>query len=647
MTTKLPSITHTAYRPDIDGLRAIAVLMVIGFHYFPSRVPFGFIGVDIFFVISGYLITRILITWSLEGNLKFEDFYANRIKRIFPALITVLISCLVFGWFTMLPSEYSQLGKHTAAASIFISNFLLLGESGYFDLAAEVKPLLHLWSLSIEEQFYLIWPLILYCCLTKKWVNLRTLLLLLWIASFAIGIYLSLNYPPQGFYLPISRFWELILGAFLASISSQSPSKSSLFPSQYISAIALSLLILSFWFISKERAYPGYWAIFPTMATFFILLSPPNAFFNRKILSHSALIKIGLISYPLYLWHWPILVFLNFNIPADISKERLVAYKVAAIGLSFILAYLTYRFIELPIRSRKGKQGRTPALISLILLMATGLAGYSLVLTKGAEDRIPKEIRPLLTSKNLTWEHYVRFDSCHLQEDQDYKYPESCFEHQRPLAVLWGDSHASTLYPALASIQNDNHFGVNQFTKAGCPPLQSSDEKDIYCSKNYQEALKNIEKAQPEYIFIHSAWILRPSIYPKSIKELETRLAKTLEMIKRTAPSTKIILVGPLPRWHVNPLRTTYINWITHGDLTVYQPADPMTDVENSLKKIASQNQTEYISLGEIFCIENKCISRVDIGGWELISTDYGHLSKAGAEYLGEKLKSRIQSIVK
>ena len=132
-----------------------------------------------------------------------------------------------------------------------------------------------------------------------------------------------------------------------------------------------------------------------------------------------------------------------------------------------------------------------------------------------------------------------------------------------------------------------------------------------------------------------------------SLSQPPRRLSTTLEMIKRTAPSTKIILVGPLPRWHVNPLRTTYINWITHGDLTIYQPADPMTDIENSLKKIASQNKTDFISLSEIFCIENKCISRVDIDGWELISTDYGHLSKAGAEYLGEKLKPRIQSIIK
>ena len=162
MTAKSPSIAHTAYRPDIDGLRAIAVLMVIGFHYFPSRMSFGFIGVDIFFVISGYLITQILISWSLVNDFKFKEFYVNRIKRIFPALITALLCCLAFGWFTMLPSEYSQLGKHIAAASIFTSNFRLLSESGYFDLAAEVKPLLHLWSLSIEEQFYLFWPAILW-----------------------------------------------------------------------------------------------------------------------------------------------------------------------------------------------------------------------------------------------------------------------------------------------------------------------------------------------------------------------------------------------------------------------------------------------------------------------------------------------------
>lgn len=647
MTNKSTSIIHAPYRPDIDGLRAIAVLMVIGFHYFPSKMPFGFIGVDIFFVISGYLITQILASWSHANNFSFQKFYVNRINRIFPALTTILVCSLIFGWFSMLPGEYSQLGKHIAAASVFASNFLLLSESGYFDLAAEVKPLLHLWSLSIEEQFYLIWPPILYCCLIKKWANLKWILILLWGFSFAVGIYLSINYPQRGFYFPVSRFWELILGGILATTTSQMHAKHKLLSSNFISVIAIILLALSFIFISKESIYPGYWALLPTMATFLAILSKSNTFFNGKILSNKALVKIGLVSYPLYLWHWPILVFLNINTPSDISKDHLVIYKLAAIGLSFILAYLTYRFIELPIRNQKPTRKNGTALILLFLLLVIGLAGYWVVLTKGAESRIPNEIRSLLTSKNMSWEHYVRFDTCHLQEEKDFKYPESCFEKIKPLAVLWGDSHASSIYPALKYIQKNNSFGIDQFTKAGCPPLEVPDHTGNYCRNNYQEVLKNIERVQPEYIFIHSAWVLRTSIYPKSAQELEAKLTKTLQTIKTVNPTAKIILIGPLPRWNVNPLRTTYLSWITRGDLSVYQPADPLYKIEGSLKKIASENQTEYISLSEIFCKQQSCISRVDIDGLELISADYGHLSKAGADYLGRKLESQIRSIIK
>jgi peptidoglycan/LPS O-acetylase OafA/YrhL len=206
------------YRPDIDGLRAIAVLLVVGFHAFPEWLKGGFVGVDIFFVISGYLISRIILTDIHRQQFSFGHFYAKRIKRIFPALIVVLTACFGFGWFVLLPDEFKELGKHIAGGAGFVANFVLWGESGYFDNQAELKPLLHLWSLGIEEQFYFMWPILLIV-VTKKRYNVLGLLLVLILASFMFNIRSVNADPVSDFYSPLTRFWELMAGALLAHFS--------------------------------------------------------------------------------------------------------------------------------------------------------------------------------------------------------------------------------------------------------------------------------------------------------------------------------------------------------------------------------------------------------------------------------------------
>lgn len=212
-------LNHPKYRPDIDGLRAIAVLSVLGFHAFPDVFPSGFIGVDIFFVISGYLISSIIFENLDHGSFSFAQFYGRRIKRIFPALTVVLLSCLVFGWFGLLADEFKQLGKHIAAGAAFVSNFALWQESGYFNNAAETKPLLHLWSLAIEEQFYIFWPLLVWLTWKPKGTNnplFLPLCLGLLIASFAFNLYQVRIDPTATFYSPSSRTWELLAGVLLA-----------------------------------------------------------------------------------------------------------------------------------------------------------------------------------------------------------------------------------------------------------------------------------------------------------------------------------------------------------------------------------------------------------------------------------------------
>ncbi|MBP6089098.1 MAG: acyltransferase, partial [Polaromonas sp.] len=213
---------HPSYRPDIDGLRAIAVLLVVVHHAFPKLLPSGFIGVDLFFVISGFLITTIIFQNLERGSFSFLDFYTRRIKRIFPALALVLLACLVYGWFTLLPADYKLLGKHTVAGAAFVSNFAFWNESGYFNGDSKLKPLLHLWSLGIEEQYYIVWPLIAWFA-WKKQVNLLKVCLVLLIASLLANIVTVKYNAVAAFFSPATRFWELLVGSVLAYVALHRP----------------------------------------------------------------------------------------------------------------------------------------------------------------------------------------------------------------------------------------------------------------------------------------------------------------------------------------------------------------------------------------------------------------------------------------
>ncbi len=218
MTVEQPHLSHPKYRPDIDGLRAVAVLAVVAFHAFPSSLKGGFIGVDVFFVISGYLISTIIFESLDRGAFSFREFYARRIKRIFPALILILVACFTFGWFALLADEFKQLQKHIAAGTSFVSNHVLWSEAGYFDNSAETKPLLHLWSLGIEEQFYIVWPLLLWFAWKRKF-NLLTITILVAIVSFVLNLRGIKQDVVATFYSPQTRFWELLCGSLLAWVS--------------------------------------------------------------------------------------------------------------------------------------------------------------------------------------------------------------------------------------------------------------------------------------------------------------------------------------------------------------------------------------------------------------------------------------------
>jgi len=260
-----PNIAHMRYRPDIDGLRALAVLFVVLFHAGTPGFDGGFIGVDVFFVISGYLISSLILNDLQQGKFSLVDFYGRRIRRIFPALVTVMVAAAAFGWIALFPDEYAKLGKHLAAGSAFVSNFLLWGESGYFDDAADTKPLLHLWSLGIEEQFYIVWPLTLALLWARRWSFLHITASIAAV-SFAVSLYLSSSYPVAAFFSPVARFWELMLGGLLAYLSLNNPSLIGRHRNQQalMGAVLLSSGLLA---INRGSTFPGWWALLPTLGT--------------------------------------------------------------------------------------------------------------------------------------------------------------------------------------------------------------------------------------------------------------------------------------------------------------------------------------------------------------------------------------------
>ena len=345
LKANLQQHAYNHYRPDIDGLRAIAVLSVVIFHAFPEYLGGGFIGVDVFFVISGFLITSLILREQKEQRFSLKHFYAKRIRRIFPALSLVLGFGLVAGWICLNFMEYKQLTKHTGSSAIFITNFMLLREAGYFDNAADTKPMLHLWSLAIEEQFYLAWPLVLmFFKRLPRW--LLPVLVVLLLSSFAHSLSLVFKGTLDlDFYSPLSRSWELFLGASLAFGMSRQLAVST--PSRNMAGyVGLILVVMSACFLDKSMPFPGYWALPPTLGAALILFAGMQSNLNRVLLASRPLVSIGLISYPLYLWHWPLLSF-----------ARILESQTPGLGLrlflvlsSFVFAWLTYLFVEKPIR---------------------------------------------------------------------------------------------------------------------------------------------------------------------------------------------------------------------------------------------------------------------------------------------------------
>lgn len=448
-----------SYRQDIDGLRGIAVLSVVLYHAFPSLLPGGFIGVDIFFVISGFLITSILIEAREAGAHSLIHFYMRRVRRLFPALILVLLTVLALGWHLLFADEYRQLGLHTVGASAFVSNLLLWRESGYFDTVAVSKPLLHLWSLGIEEQFYLFWPLLLW--LARKGPRWR-----LWLigsilgASFAWNI-LSYQRDPVGdFYAPMTRFWELAAGSLLAvlPIARQASQRH-----RDLAAWSGALLITTGLIWAEAAAgFPGYQALLPVMGGGLLVFSGMSARLNRTLLAAPPLVWLGLISYPLYLWHWPLLSLLRIVHGEATSPGLRLGVLVSSIGL----AVATYCLLERPFR--RGRRGGLKAAVLVFVMTLVATLGILVQIQGGFAKRPIAVLGQDIDYATGTAQFH--FPPCPASL-RDIQPPLSYCSQSRdglPDIAIIGDSFSNDKYYGIASLDSQRIWVLAG--KGGCPP---------------------------------------------------------------------------------------------------------------------------------------------------------------------------------
>jgi peptidoglycan/LPS O-acetylase OafA/YrhL len=478
-----------AYRPDLDGLRAVAVLAVLAFHAFPKALPGGFAGVDVFFVISGFLISGIIFEALRAGRFSYTDFYWRRVRRIFPALVLVLAACLGLGWMLLLPDEYRNLGRHALAGAGFLSNIVLWREAGYFATAAELKPLLHLWSLGVEEQYYLVWPLALALFAARPRA-LPWMIAGLAAASFALNLWLTPRVPSAAFYLPMTRFWELMAGSALAyHVHYGSPGQRM---ADLKAAAGLVLVAAGIALLSAGRAFPGWWALPPVVGTALLINAGPAAWINRRILSNPVMVHIGLISYPLYLWHWPLLSY------ARISEggEPPAALRLALLATSFVLAWLTYELVEKKIRFARAasvKRLSVPALgAAMAVVGAFGLAALqSRVLPQSASIPLVNEISRASADWGYKGDQVIPGDS-------------------RRTVLFLGDSHMQQYWARIEKLLAEHAAPVRTIvfkTVAGCAPVPGIERRSLKCSQFVDEGLAAAMRPEVETVVIAGSWV--------------------------------------------------------------------------------------------------------------------------------------------
>ncbi|MBI5558573.1 MAG: acyltransferase [Deltaproteobacteria bacterium] len=677
--TAAKKLPHPKYRADIDGLRAVAVLAVVCCHAFPKVFEGGFIGVDIFFIISGFLISTILISSLEKDTFSFKEFYIRRILRIFPALIVVLSACYIVGWLVLLPEEFQQLGKHMLGGAGSVSNLFFWQEAGYFDNSAATKPLLHLWSLGVEEQFYIVWP----CLLLLAWkrnINALKMAAFIIVGSFALNVYTVYTDAVQSFYSPITRFWELLLGGLLAYIQLHKieidqhvrqtvnnllskftarslPALSPATRENALSILGALLIVFAVIFVDKKN-FPGWWALLPALGALLIISAGPRSVLNRLVLSSRPMVWVGLISYPLYLWHWPLLSFATIME----TKTPALGVRMTAVFLAVVLAWLTYLFIERPIRFGQRSKIKISSLALLMIMLATS---GSVAFVKGnvRSSTLTKEIADQDAKLDFAL-HFAKWSPC---PDADNDWNCKILNPLKPPEIaLIGDSHSVHLASGLAEMQTIADQNIINRNGNGCMPvfeLELAGKRYYSCDddvikKGLEEAI-NSESIKTIMLSGYAVWKIRPidddlkleAISAEQVEENAAILEKALNItLSRLVASDKqIVFFVDTPVLDFEPtecvtMRPFYLPGHTPKDPCALSRA--LFDQRNAEyhRIIQSARNTfptvKFINLYDYLCDQEQCYaSKDDV----LLYMDHSHLSADGSRYLFAKMADDLK----
>ncbi len=476
------------YRKEIDGLRAFAVMPVVLFHAGFETFSGGFVGVDVFFVISGYLITSIILSDMEQGKFSIINFYERRARRILPALFFVMLCCLPFAWYLLTPASLKDFCQSLVATSVYSSNILFWQESGYFGVDSELKPLIHTWSLAVEEQYYLFFPplLMLLWVFRKRFIFLT--LMIIGAISLLFAQWSTIHFPLGNFFLLPSRIWELSIGALSAFYLLYSSNKihRNKIVCNFLSFIGLMIIVLSIIKIDDHTPFPGIYALFPTLGTALIILAATKTTITAKFLSLKPIVFIGLLSYSIYLWHQPLFAFLrHYQINAP-STAALLGLSL----LSIALAYLSWRYIEVPFRDKQKIPKRKIFIltgIGSLCFMSIGVGGH---LTNGFYDyRVMPEKRKMFETSLPS----PKREECHTS-GIDYRRPQNTcmYNNNNTTWATFGDSHTVELAYALAQKLEPFGEGIRHFSFSGCKPSYPGKSAETPCAKWTNEAVNYI-----------------------------------------------------------------------------------------------------------------------------------------------------------